>query len=49
MTNTTKRFTILTGTALLYGDGSSTSPHYWAWVPAGSTPPPPPPLPRAQR
>jgi hypothetical protein len=91
MTNTTKRFTVLTGTALLigasvsgciyrsetekvvptptavvvqpaervvsypegrwqlYGDGSSTSPHYWAWVPAGSTPPPPPPLPRAQR
>lgn len=33
----------------LYGDGSVTSPHYWAWVPAGSNPPPPPPLPRAQR
>ena len=30
----------------LYGDGTSTSPHYWVWVPAGATPPPPPPLPR---
>lgn len=30
----------------LYGDGSSASPHYWVWVPAGAAPPPPPPLPR---
>jgi hypothetical protein len=30
----------------LYGDGTTTSPHYWVWVPAGATPPPPPPLPR---
>jgi hypothetical protein len=31
----------------LYGDGTSASPHYWVWVPAGTTtPPPPPPLPR---
>jgi hypothetical protein len=28
----------------LYGDGTSASPHYWVWVPAGATPPPP--LPR---
>jgi hypothetical protein len=30
----------------LHGDGTSASPHYWVWVPAGSSPPPPPPLPR---
>jgi hypothetical protein len=30
----------------LYGDGTTSSPHYWVWVPAGSTPPPPPRLPR---
>jgi hypothetical protein len=30
----------------LYGDGTTASPHYWVWVPAGATPPPPPPLPR---
>jgi hypothetical protein len=30
----------------LYGDGTTASPHYWVWVPAGSTPPPPPPIPR---
>lgn len=30
----------------LYGDGTSAAPHYWVWVPAGTTPPPPPPLPR---
>ena len=29
----------------LYGDGTTASPHYWVWVPAGSTPAPPPPLP----
>lgn len=29
----------------LYGDGSSASPYYWVWVPAGTNPPPPPPLP----
>jgi hypothetical protein len=29
----------------LYGDGTTASPHYWVWVPAGSTPTAPPPLP----
>jgi hypothetical protein len=29
----------------LYGDGSSASPHYWVWIPAGTNPPSPPPLP----
>src|SRR5262245_50422527 len=31
----------------LYGSGTSGSPFYWAWIPAGTTPPPPPPLPRS--
>ena len=30
----------------LYGDGSTASPHYWVWVPAGASPPAPPPIPR---
>jgi hypothetical protein len=30
----------------LYGDGTTASPYYWAWIPAGASPPPPPPLPR---
>jgi len=30
----------------LYGDGTVSSPHFWAWIPAGTNPPPPPPLPR---
>jgi hypothetical protein len=30
----------------LRGDGTSVSPFYWVWIPAGSTPPNPPPLPR---
>ena len=30
----------------LRGDGTSLSPYYWVWVPAGATPPNPPPLPR---
>jgi len=29
----------------LYGDGSSASPHYWVWIPAGTNPPAPPALP----
>jgi hypothetical protein len=29
----------------LYGAGTSSSPYYWVWVPAGSNPPTPPPLP----
>lgn len=29
----------------LYGDGTAASPHYWVWIPAGTTPPSPPPLP----
>jgi hypothetical protein len=29
----------------LYGDGSSASPYYWVWIPAGTSPPSPPPLP----
>jgi hypothetical protein len=31
----------------LYGDGTSAAPYYWAWIPAGASPPPPPALPRA--
>ena len=30
----------------LHGEGTLASPHYWVWVPTGSTPPAPPPLPR---
>jgi hypothetical protein len=30
----------------LYGEGTSASPHYWVWLPAGSNPPAPPPIPR---
>jgi hypothetical protein len=30
----------------LYGDGTTASPHYWVWVPAGASPPAPPPIPR---
>jgi len=29
----------------LYGDGSTASPYYWVWIPAGTSPPAPPPLP----
>ncbi len=29
----------------LYGEGTTSSPYYWAWIPAGATPPAPPPLP----
>jgi hypothetical protein len=29
----------------LYGDGSTASPYYWVWIPAGTNPPAPPPLP----
>lgn len=29
----------------LYGDGSTASPYYWVWIPAGTTPPAPPALP----
>ena len=34
-----------TGRYQLYGDGSSASPHFWVWIPAGTNPPTPPPLP----
>ena len=27
----------------LYGSGTTASPYYWVWVPAGTTPTPPPP------
>jgi len=30
----------------LYGDGSTSSPYYWVWVPAGTMVVPPPPPPR---
>lgn len=30
----------------LYGEGTMASPYYWAWIPAGTSPPPPPPLPK---
>jgi hypothetical protein len=29
----------------LYGSGTTASPYYWVWIPAGSTPNPPPPPP----
>ena len=29
----------------LYGDGSTASPYYWVWIPAGTNPPAPPALP----
>ena len=29
----------------LYGSGTTASPYYWVWVPAGTTPTPPPPPP----
>ena len=29
----------------LYGSGTTASPYYWVWVPAGSMPTPPPPPP----
>ena len=30
----------------LRGDGTTTAPYYWVWIPSGATPPNPPPLPR---
>jgi hypothetical protein len=46
MTSAT-RIPLLVGTGLtattIDGYGTSASPHYWVWVPAGATPPPPPP------
>jgi methyl coenzyme M reductase subunit C len=30
----------------LRGDGTTASPYFWVWIPAGATPPNPPPLPR---
>jgi hypothetical protein len=30
----------------LRGDGTQEAPHYWVWIPKGTTPPPPPPPPR---
>ena len=30
----------------LYGEGTTASPYYWVWVPAGTTVIPPPPPPR---
>ena len=32
----------------LYGDGTTSAPYYWVWVPAGTNPPAPPPLPGAR-
>ncbi len=32
----------------LRGDGSTTSPYFWVWIPTGATTPNPPPLPRAR-
>src|SRR5215469_7900479 len=32
----------------LYGDGTTSSPYYWVWIPAGTSPPPPPALPGNQ-
>ena len=29
----------------LYGQGTTSSPYYWAWIPTGSNPPSPPPIP----
>lgn len=32
----------------LYGEGTTTAPYYWVWIPTGSTPATPPPLPPAR-
>ena len=29
----------------LYGDGTTSAPYYWVWIPAGTNPPAPPALP----
>lgn len=33
----------------LYGDGTSGSPYYWAWIPTGASPTAIPPVPRIPR
>ncbi len=33
----------------LHGDGTSGSPYYWVWIPAGTQSVPPPPLPPFSR
>jgi hypothetical protein len=43
---TTQVVTYPEGRWTLYGDGSTASPHYWVWVPAGASPPAPPPIPK---
>jgi hypothetical protein len=35
------------GRYMLYGEGTTTSPYYWVWVPAGASPPTPPSLSRS--
>jgi hypothetical protein len=32
----------------LYGAGTTSSPYYWVWIPAGTNPPSPPPVPSAR-
>ena len=43
--NTPRTVDYPTGRYQLYGQGTSASPYYWAWIPAGSSPPSPPPIP----
>ena len=43
---TTQVVTYPEGRWTLYGVGSTASPHYWVWVPAGASPPAPPPIPK---
>jgi meiotically up-regulated gene 157 (Mug157) protein len=47
--NTPRTVDYPNGRYQLYGDGTTASPYYWAWIPAGSSPPAPPPIPPARR
>ena len=44
--NTPRTVEYPSGRYQLYGEGTTSSPYYWAWIPAGASPPAPPPLPR---
>jgi hypothetical protein len=43
--NTPRTVQYPNGRYQLYGQGTTESPYYWAWIPAGSNPPSPPPIP----
>lgn len=47
--NTPRTVDYPNGRYQLYGDGTASSPYYWAWIPAGSAPPSPPPIPPTRR